>query len=84
MRAPLGGAAAGLALLCAKIALADAPGDLEARLHVDDGLCFHAATLARSDTHVYWARGSKVLRAPKTGGPAEVVFDLGDANTPPF
>lgn len=34
------------------------------------------------DTHVYWARGAKVLRAPKTGGPAEVVFDLGDANTP--
>ena len=48
MRAPLGAAAAGLALLCAKIALADAPGDLEARLQVDDGLCFHAATLARS------------------------------------
>jgi hypothetical protein len=33
------------------------------------------------DTHVYWAHGSKVVRAPKTGGPAEVVFDLGDANT---
>jgi hypothetical protein len=48
MRAPLGAAAAGLALLCAKIALADAPGDLEARLQVDDGQCFHAATLARS------------------------------------
>jgi hypothetical protein len=48
MRAPLGAAAAGLALLCAKIALADAPGALEARLQVDDGLCFHAATLARS------------------------------------
>ena len=36
------------------------------------------------DTHVYWVRGSKVLRAPKTGGPAEVVFDLGDANTTPL
>ncbi len=33
------------------------------------------------DTHVYWTHGSKVLRAPKTGGPAEVVFNLGDANT---
>jgi hypothetical protein len=42
MRAPLGAAAAGLALLCAKIALADAP-----RLQVDEGLCFDAPTLAR-------------------------------------
>jgi hypothetical protein len=33
------------------------------------------------DSHVYWARDSKVLRTPKTGGPAEVVFDLGDADT---
>jgi hypothetical protein len=30
------------------------------------------------DTNVYWARGSKVMRAPKTGGPAEVVLDVGD------
>jgi hypothetical protein len=42
MRAPLGAAAAGLALLCAKTALADPP-----RLQVDEGLCFDAPTLAR-------------------------------------
>jgi hypothetical protein len=33
------------------------------------------------DTNVYWAQGARVLRAPKTGGPAEVVLDLGDENT---
>jgi hypothetical protein len=30
------------------------------------------------DTNVYWAHGSKVMRAPKTGGPTEVVLDVGD------
>ena len=33
------------------------------------------------DTNVYWAQGARVLRAPKTGGPAEVVLDLGDEST---
>jgi hypothetical protein len=42
MRAPLGAAVAGLALLCAKTALADPPS-----LQVDEGLCFDAPTLAR-------------------------------------
>jgi hypothetical protein len=32
------------------------------------------------DENVYWAYGSKVVRAPKTGGPAEVVLDLSAAN----
>ena len=42
MRAPLGAAAAVLALLCARTALADPPS-----LQVDEGLCFDAPTLAR-------------------------------------
>jgi hypothetical protein len=46
MRAPLGAAAAGLALLCAKTALADPPS-----LQVDEGLCFDAPTLARRVEH---------------------------------
>jgi hypothetical protein len=32
------------------------------------------------DANVYWARGPKLMRAPKTGGPPEVVLDLGAAN----
>ena len=33
------------------------------------------------DTNVYWANGSRVVRAPKSGGASEVVLDVGSASS---
>jgi hypothetical protein len=33
------------------------------------------------DTNVYWVDGATVVRVPKTGGPSEVVLNLGDPDS---